>query len=155
MANELNNTVFDWDSPIPYTESGFTLLPDGDYPFTVTAFERGQHNGSAKLPPCPKAILTLEVDGGDAGRATVTHNLFLHGRCAGLITEFLVSVGLMQPGEDLARIPWNKVEGSHGVCTLGVREWTGNDGEKRKSNQVRRFLRPQAAAAGGWKAGQF
>ena len=56
--------ALDWDCEITSEGGEFTLLPDGDYPFTVTKFERQRFDGSAKLPPCNKAELTLSVDGG-------------------------------------------------------------------------------------------
>ena len=40
----------DWDDEIE-RESDFVLLPEGDYDFTVTGFERARHEGSEKLPP--------------------------------------------------------------------------------------------------------
>ena len=51
---------FGWDDEIE-NDNEFQILPDGDYNFTVTGFERGRHQGSAKLPPCNKAIITLNV----------------------------------------------------------------------------------------------
>ena len=38
-----------WDDVIE-KESDFTLLPAGDYDFTITGFERARHEGSEKLP---------------------------------------------------------------------------------------------------------
>ena len=38
-------------------------LPSGDYPFTVTAFERGEFAGNDKTPSCNMAVLTIEMDG--------------------------------------------------------------------------------------------
>ena len=66
-----------WDDEIS-KESEFTLLPEGDYNFTVVKFNRGRHNGSAKLPACNKAELELSVDDGKGNTGTVYHNLFLH-----------------------------------------------------------------------------
>ena len=54
---------FGWDDEIE-NDNEFQILPDGDYNFTVTGFERGRHQGSAKLPPCNKAIITLNVADG-------------------------------------------------------------------------------------------
>ena len=39
----------DWNDEIE-KDSDFTLLPEGDYDFTVESFERGRHPGSDKLP---------------------------------------------------------------------------------------------------------
>lgn len=38
---------FGWDDEIE-NDNEFQILPDGDYNFTVTGFERGRHQGSAK-----------------------------------------------------------------------------------------------------------
>ena len=51
----------DWNDEIE-KDSDFTLLPEGDYDFTVESFERGRHPGSDKLPACNKAILKLRID---------------------------------------------------------------------------------------------
>ena len=48
--------MMDWNDYIE-NEGELTTLPEGDYDFTVTSFEKGQHAGSAKIPPCNKAIL--------------------------------------------------------------------------------------------------
>ena len=58
---------FGWDDEIE-NDNEFQILPDGDYNFTVTGFERGRHQGSAKLPPCNKAIITLNVADGKDNR---------------------------------------------------------------------------------------
>ena len=58
--------MFDWNDVIE-NDSSFTLLPEGRYPFTVVSFERAEHAGSDKIPPCKKAVLTIELDGGALG----------------------------------------------------------------------------------------
>lgn len=52
-----------WDDEIT-KDDDFALLPEGDYNFTVVKFNRGRHNGSAKLPACNKAEIELKVDDG-------------------------------------------------------------------------------------------
>ena len=47
-------------------------------PSRVTKLERARFQGSAKLPPCNMAILTITVDGGEKGASIVTHRLYLH-----------------------------------------------------------------------------
>ena len=75
-----------WDDSIS-RESTFELLPEGDYNFRVLKFERGRHPGSDKLPPCNKAILTVEVtDGVHTG--TLETNLFLHTKTEGILCAF-------------------------------------------------------------------
>lgn len=83
---------FGWDDEIEKDSDEWVLLPEGDYDFTVTAFERGRHQGSDKLPPCNKAILTLKVEGKE-GTATITHNLFLHSKTEGMLSAFFCAIG--------------------------------------------------------------
>lgn len=46
---EINNTgrELDWNDTIEHDD--IRRAPAGDYPFIVTGFERGRHNGSEKL----------------------------------------------------------------------------------------------------------
>ena len=123
-----------WDDSIS-RESSFELLPEGDYNFRVLKFERGRHPGSDKLPPCNKAILTVEVtDGVHTG--TLETNLFLHTKTEGILCAFFAAIGQRRHGENL--VPrWNEVMGSAGCCKVGVRSWKGNDGQERQSNEIR------------------
>ena len=81
MENYANDAgrEFGWDDEIQNDSPDLVLLPEGEYPFEVTKFERQRHPGSAKLPPCAMALLTIQVDGGEKGRSVVTHRLYLHG----------------------------------------------------------------------------
>lgn len=80
---------FGWDDEIE-NDNEFQILPDGDYNFTVTGFERGRHQGSAKLPPCNKAIITLNVADGKGNQGTIKHNLFLHTKTEGMLCAFFI-----------------------------------------------------------------
>lgn len=147
-----------WDATIERDQSDFVLLPEGDYPFTVTGFERGRHNGSKKLPACNKAILTIEINGGTLGITSIKHNLFLHSKCEGLLSAFFISIGLKKQGEALNMgAYWGQLIGKTGICKVGVREWTSDrTGDKMHSNDITRFLEPAVPAqAEGWKPGVF
>lgn len=141
-----NERVLGWDDTIE-NDSSFTVLPAGDYHFTVTGFERARYEPGpkGKLPPCNKAVLTIALSG-DEGTCTVTHNLFLHSRCEGMLCEFFTAIGQRRHGEPL-RMNWQTVPGSTGRCKVGVRKWTGRDGSERESNEILRFYEPAAKAA--------
>lgn len=152
MAEYMNNEVFDWDSTIE-NDSTFTLLPEGVYPFTVTGFERGHHGGSEKLSACPKAILSIEIDGGSLGKTTLQHNLFIHRKTEGLLCDFFTAIGLRRRGEPI-RMDWTRVPGASGTCKVGIREWiSSRTGETMRSNEIRRFLEPGGSAAPTGSAG--
>lgn len=155
--NTVPERAFGWDDEISNDSRDFVLLPGGDYPFTVTKMERQRFAGSEKLPACNMAVLTLRVNGGERGEAFVTHRLYLHSKCEGLLCAFFESIGLRKHGEPL-RMPWDKVVGCAGTCRLEVHDFTGRDGEEHQSNQVNRFLPPKeepAAPAQGWQQWSF
>ena len=130
-----------WDDQIE-KESDFTILPEGEYYFTVKSFTRGRHAGSEKLPPCNKAILKIEVTNGKDS-TTIEHNLFLHTKCEGMLSQFFISIGLKKHGEPLV-MNWNAVAGKKGRCKVYVDTWKGNNGQDMQSNKIKSFLDPVA-----------
>jgi hypothetical protein len=139
-----------WDDEISREGGEFLLLPEGDYNFVVESYERARHPGSDKLPACNKAILHLRVTAPE-GEIHLEHNLFLHQRTEGFLSEFFTSIGLKKPGEPL-RMNWNQVPGCTGRLKLGVHTWRTKDGEERKSNQVKKFYQK---AASNFTPGKF
>lgn len=143
IPNNMNQEI-GWDDTIS-KDSEFVLLPEGDYKFTVTKFERARHNGSDKLPPCNKAVLTLELtDGFQNG--IMQHNLFLHRKCEGMLCAFFTAIGQRKHGEALTP-RWDQVIGATGTCKIGVRKWKGNDGSERESNEIRKFYEKDSQPA--------
>ena len=140
MSEERIERELGWEDEIE-NEGGFVLLPEGDYDFRVTDFERGRYAGGKKLPPCNMATLYLAVTGPE-GTATVRHNLFLHTKCEGLLCAFFTAIGQRRHGEKL-QMNWGRVKGATGRCRLGVRSWTNEKGEEYTSNEVKKFYDPQ------------
>lgn len=93
--NEMNTTdrALSWDDEFTNEQQEFVLLPEGEYAFEVTGMERARFEGSAKLPPCSMAKLTLKIFGGAKGDTTVTHRLYLHTKTQGLLGAFFESIG--------------------------------------------------------------
>lgn len=139
----------DWDDEVS-RESDFIILPEGDYDFVVESYERGRHNGSDKLPPCNKAIVTLAIDAPE-GHVTIKHNLFLHQNTETMLSEFFLSIGLKKKGVPF-RMNWTLVPGSKGRLKLGIRTYKNSDGEDRTINTVKRFYPSEGPR---YKAGDF
>ena len=60
--NDMNtDRALSWDDEFTNEQQEFVLLPEGDYAFEVTGMERARFEGSAKLPPCSMAKLTLKI----------------------------------------------------------------------------------------------
>lgn len=142
--SEIIERELDWGDEIS-RESDFTIIPEGDYDFTVTGFERGRYDGSDKLPPCNMAIVSLAVTLPDGSTATLKHRLFLHTRCEGLLSAFFTGIGLKRKGEPL-RMNWNAVPGAHGRYKITVRSWKGKNGEDMQSNDIKKFYDPYDSA---------
>lgn len=154
MSNEIERE-FGWEDSIENDGAEYVLLPAGDYDFEVTGFERARHGGSEKLPPCPKAVLTIKLIGSEA-ESTVMHNLFLHSKCEGMLCAFFTAIGQRKKGERVT-MNWNAVIGARGRCKVKVESWTDNDGNIRQSNRIQKFYEPEEGQASGtaWKAGAF
>lgn len=140
----------DWDSEIENEGSEFIVAEPGDYDFVVTAFERSRFQGSAKMPPCNQAKLTirLEIPGSD-GTCEIKHNLFLHSKTEWKLCEFFTSIGQRQSGQRVA-MNWNAVIGSRGRCKVSKRSFESNkDGKTLWTNDIDKFYPPQQTPANG------
>ena len=145
------NKALNWDDEIVKDSGEFTLLPEGDYTFKVVNFERAWYDGSDKIPPCNKAIITIKIEAPE-GTAELKENLFLTTKTEGLLSAFFSSIGQKKKGEPL-RMNWNKVIGSTGKVKVGTRTYN-----ESTYNQVKRWLSPEdnkPAATGGFKPGAF
>ncbi len=126
----------DWDDAIENDGQEFIILPEGDYNFTVTDFERGRFPGGPKVPACNKAALTLQVKTKD-GIAMIRTDLLLYRSLEWRISAFFRCIGQKKHGERLV-MNWNKVVGSKGRAHFKPRTYT-KDGEERQANDVDRF----------------
>lgn len=165
MSENTQGYALDWDSEIDSDGSGeYVILPEGDYSFTVTAFERKQYPGSAKIPPCKKATVTLQVKTDDGETATVFYDLILYSTLMWKIAAFFRSIGQKKQGEAF-RPNWNAVIGATGKAHFKPRTYTKKDGSEGQANDVERFYdaeettpawtapKPQGAPA--WNGGKF
>ena len=132
-----NNAGFDWNDAIEQDGQEFILLEPGDYNFRITNFERGHFAGSAKLPACNKATLTLEVDTRE-GCAYVKYDLILARSLEWKISSFFRCIGQKKHGERLV-MDWNKVVGAQGRARFKPRTYINRDGEERQTNDLDRF----------------
>lgn len=138
MAFNNNDMLMDWDDALENDGQEFVILEEGDYNFTVTDFERGRFPGSAKIPACNKATLTLQVRTDDGKVATVKFDLILYRSLEWRISGFFRCIGQKKKGERLV-MNWNKVVGSKGRARFKTRTYTNRDGEERQANDVDRF----------------
>lgn len=136
----------DWDSEIENEGSEFIVAEPGDYDFVVIAFERGRFQGSAKMPPCNQAKLTIRLEiPGSTDICEFKYNLFLHSKTEWKLCEFFTSIGQRQSGQRVA-MNWNTVVGSKGRCKVSKRTFESN-GKTMLTNDIDKFYPPQAPAS--------
>ncbi len=139
-----NEREIGWNDVIENDGPEFITLPEGDYDFVVTDFERARHNGSEKLPPCNKAVIHIKIDAPE-GVTTIKHNLFLHTKTEGMLCAFFAAIGQRKKGER-ATMNWNTVVGSKGKCKVGIKTWKNEKGQEVVMNEIKRFYDPDSNA---------
>lgn len=137
---ENNTDTFTFDSIIENDGDSFVLLPEGDYDFVVTGFERGNFPGSKKIPPCLKAIITVEVKN-DSGKAIIKTDLMLAKVMEWKLCAFFRSIGQKKSGEPL-KPKWNQVVGSFGRAHIKPKQYENALGETRTINEIDYFIDP-------------
>lgn len=137
MENNNQNMCLDWDDGIEEDGKEFVLLPDGDYNFVVTNFERGRYPGSAKIPPCNKAIITVKVHT-DKGDASIRLDFIMYRTLEWRLSSFFRCIGQKKHGEKLI-MNWNKVVGAMGRGHVTQKTYRNQYGEEKTINDVDRF----------------
>lgn len=141
-----NDIAMGWDDVIE-NDSGYVILPDGDYDFMIVDFERKRYEGSDKMSACPMASLSVKLYDKvhpEKGSTTITHNLFLNRKCERLLCAFFTAIGDRKHGEQL-KMNWNAVKGKVGRCKVAIRTYMKKDGSQGEANEIKKFYEPLAA----------
>ena len=131
-----DNRIMDWDDVLESDGAEFVVLPEGDYTFTITNFERGRFPGSAKIPACNKATISINIDN-DIGVATARFDLILYRTLEWKIASFFRCIGQKKHGEKVA-MNWNGIIGARGRAHIKPRTYQKGS-EDRQVNDVERF----------------
>ena len=138
MENNNQNMEMEWNDSILEDGQQTPILEEGDYNFVVAAFERARHPGSAKVPPCNKAVLSLMINTPN-GSVVIKTDLLLYRTLEWRISAFFRSIGQKKHGERLA-MDWSKVPGATGRAHIKVSEYTDKWNTVRKKNEVGYFI---------------
>lgn len=157
---------YGWEDEIVNESGDYTLLPEGDYDFTIQKFERARHGGSEKIPPCNKAVVTFTIWGAE-DKTEITENFFLCNKFEWKLSQLFLSIGLKKRGEPL-KMNWNAVTGAKGKCHVYIDSYKKNDGSDGKSNKIKKLYaydeqiintikpaNPQQTPNAAWKPGEF
>ena len=136
-----------WDAEIENEGSDFVIVETGVYNFTITGFERGRFDGSAKMPACNVAKLDVKLDLPDGGSCTIKDKLFLHSKSEWRLCQFFTAIGQRRHGEKVA-MNWSAVNGAHGRCKVSKRSFKSKDGADKWANDIEKYLDPAESAPG-------
>ena len=125
-----------YEGTIEEESGGFTLLPEGDYDFTVSKITRGRYEGSDKMPACNSVTVELTVWGAQ-DKATISERFFLVKKFEWKLSQFFLSIGVKKHGEPLV-MRWN-IEGMHGKCKVYIDHYKKQDGSDGQSNKIKKF----------------
>lgn len=125
-----------YEGTIEEESGGFTLLPEGDYDFTVSKITRGRYEGSDKMPACNSVTVELTVWGAQ-DKATISERFFLVKKFEWKLSQFFLSIGVKKHGEPLM-MRWN-IEGMRGKCKVYIDHYKKNDGSDGQSNKIKKF----------------
>lgn len=138
-----NGYELGWDSEITNEGKDFVIAEPGDYEFTVTGFERKRHNGSAKMPACNYAELSIKLNTSN-GECIVKDKLFLHSKSEWKISEFFLGIGQKKKGESF-RPNWNAIVGATGRCKVTKRSYD-KEGRTYWTNDIAKYYPREGSA---------
>jgi hypothetical protein len=139
-----NGYELGWDSEITNEGKDFVIAEPGDYEFTVISFERKRHNGSAKMPACNYAELSIKLNTSN-GECIVKDKLFLHSKTEWKISEFFLGIGQKKKGQSF--VPnWNAIMGATGRCKVTKRSYD-KEGRTYWTNDIAKYYPCEGGAA--------
>ena len=146
---QLGTEALGFNSEVVAEVKEFTLLPPGKYPFTITNVEKGYTDvATAKIPAnTPKAVVTLEADGGDLGKNKVTERLYWIPSMMWKVSNIFIATGLAKPNEKFMANP-DLLIGKIGTLELKHRKYEKNDGTEGTANEIAKFYKPDEGFGG-------
>jgi hypothetical protein len=134
-----------FDSEIDDLE--FKVVPEGDYRFIVDHYEEDyyQPREGGKIPPCPMAVVYLQVPFLDERNTpqyvTMKTQLRLASNQMFNIRRFFESIGLMKEGSGKQKMMWSEINGKIGCAKITAT--ISNNGNEY--NNVDSFYPPSKA----------
>ena len=142
--------ALEWGQEISQ-ESQFVDIPDGTYDFKVESLERGQHNGSDKIPPCNKMIVRLAIKMPDGSEPAIQEQFIMWSSMEWKLSQFFICIGLKKKGEPMPACNWmTEIPGRTGRCE--VKKQVDRNDPAKAYTHVDKFLEPKAR---DWKKSGF
>ena len=136
MTN-IDNSIMDQNDVIEDDEQEYVLLPEGDYNFIVTNFERGRFPGSAKIPATNKETKSIQIFS-EMGVASMKFDLILSKALTWKVSAFFRSI--FQKKVVKITMDWNKVLGAKGRAHIKQKVYTNQSDEEKNINDLDYFI---------------
>lgn len=138
---------YDWDDEVENTSS-FVDIPDGEYDFMVDHYERSKVGGNGSYAGQNMAVVYCNIFMNDGDGPQLKTNLILNRKFAWKLSQFFISIGLMEDKEGARlKMNWNQVGGRRGRCKVEHKP-NYNDASK-KHLEITEFLKPQGGKKWG------
>jgi hypothetical protein len=128
-------------------EAPSSLIPEGEYLFTIAQMKREQVEAKGKMPKHVNIKFMLRLENADGPAGTVWDNLRMYMKWAWKFAELAKSIGHTAADANSCRIDWSKFEGAQGRVKITQKDWEKNDGTKEKQNAFK-YLLPVTEANG-------
>lgn len=137
---ETKDRAIGWGEAVQNTNNGgeWEPLPEGDYTFKITKFNRGRYNGSERMPACNVAELTLYCDDGK-NKGSFLHRIYMVESQVWKLSALARALGWAEPGSSECVMRWDEILGASGRCKVAIRNYQKRDGSLGKSNEVKTF----------------
>lgn len=144
MTDYNNNNPDTFDLEDILEDNQFVLLPPDIYTFQVVQLDLNERfNGSAKMPPCRKVCVHLDVYTNDTKqKVSMKEDFIFYKPLAWKVFAFFRALGLFQNNDNKVKIPWLLAQGCWGRAKIGQRSWFTQNGDERKTNQVEQWIEP-------------
>lgn len=148
MNNTEVNQELGWDDEIENKQ--VQEIPEGEYEFMVDHYERAKVGGDGKYAGQNMAVVYCNILGIE-GEPQLKVNFILNKKFAWKLSQFFISVGLMEDKEGaMLKMDWNQVGGRRGHCKV---EHKPNYNDATKNHpEITDFLKP-AADSKKWGSG--
>lgn len=125
-----------------HADTGFEPLAPGTYEFQIEGVTIQPYSGSDKIKPCDKLHIQMRIDLANGRTRKVWDDIFLdetHNYSMNKLVMLVESTQIRMPDASTAKQIADKLVSGIGKAEITIREWNG-----KKSNQVVRYIKPEA-----------
>jgi len=141
MNNMHESDELAFDAVINQDSKPQTLLPVGDYKFTVLDYKQGEYTQKDTGQVKKKVTVIIGIDY-QGEQVQIQESLPLLKSMEWKFCTLFTSIGDRKHGQPL-QMDWTRIHGKMGMCSIKHEQYTNKYGEKATSAKVDKFLEPK------------